>query len=247
VPTPGLSTTPRGGKIHADPDGGRLRERFAQNAERAAIGLGINKEGVTTNAVTERFNSGPFAYQWGVECLHGGITQYATSSIGYYGATDGSTPQLNQTYMAGVMVGAGLPCNGRIASTIKVYPPRGTTLAIDPANDWRVRCFAETNTPRHEVTADASADCKAVPLADGSWSLGTRPLGSGWIFEIYFPVKSSQSLRGMAGPNGGDWWTGATARSGPRTRRSRTPRRSRGRAAAFPTSASPTRTRRRRT
>jgi len=130
-----------------------------------------------------------------------------SSGTGYYGTTDGSFPKVGDVYYAHIFLGTGDPCSGGLDVTTGVDLPHDTEFAVSPTN--KIHCFYKppTSSSWQEATNDPGMDCvqnPALKLPDGSWDLGTRGLAHYSMIEIRFPLKSTQELKGAAGPSGGD-------------------------------------------
>jgi hypothetical protein len=148
---------------------------------------------------------GPWSYQYELDCVTGGST-FHNAYTGYYGATDGSGPLTNTVYYMNVGFAVGGGCAGGVAGSTWASLPRGTSLAVSA--QYPVRCMWDALDGKgfREITGSSYSDCHTHPTTDSSGMLyfGTAQIPSFTMYEVWFPVVSTQPLIGSAGPNGGD-------------------------------------------
>ena len=157
---------------------------------------------VSSNAYSQQYTwgDGNITSQWGTNCsiLGGSYNEIMVqATTGYYGDHQNFTfPRVNDVYYAHVLVSIpGNPCPDGVTEVFtKIALPANTTMAYSA--QYPVRCFYQgrsTNGAWAEVTNDPAASCPSAPTLgnDGYWNLNWRPLASGMMFDIWFPVRTS--------------------------------------------------------
>jgi hypothetical protein len=98
--------------------------------------------GVTAASAPEWIDGTPVT-QTSIDCLGGGAQALTQSGVGYWGATDSSSPNVGDVYWMHLLVGTGQTCANALPSGLDtktaVYLPPNTQLAIDSTH--KVRCF----------------------------------------------------------------------------------------------------------
>jgi hypothetical protein len=170
--------------------------------------------------------SGGLIQQPGTNCataiLGEPYPEIMVSGIGSYGgATGGGLVRVNQGYYTSILVGIpGNPCgSGVSAVATDVFLPPGTSADTSRP----IRCFGQsiTATTFTELTggqwnhlgySGAYCPTQASPSVyiNGGVSVGFRPLASGQLFQVFLPVKTSQTLGGISSGHSFDWYTTAT-------------------------------------
>lgn len=129
---------------------------------------------------------------------------FVTNYVGQYVATDLSAPKVNDVYYMHIFTGVAPldSCAGGADLRTEVTLPDHTTFAVSMANP--VYCCYNGIPITPGSPDNAVADCPRNPAArsNGAYgrNMGTRIVPNDKTLEIQFPVKSSQALRGMAGP-----------------------------------------------
>ena len=183
---------------------------LAATALLPASALAVNPESEVAGS-NSKWYSGSLLQQAGNNCsiLGESYTETMVSAIaGYGGAPGGDMVKVGDRYYASLLVSIpGNPCgSGSSVVATDVFLPRGTTVDTSA----QIRCFGQ---PRNASTF--------IELTGGSWShmgysgkycpdqvgqsqtgfpgsigVGYRPLASGQLFEVFVPIKSSDSLQG---------------------------------------------------
>lgn len=167
----------------------------------AAIAL-IAIAGPASAAASPGWLDGTHSHQYFNNCFGGqGSVQ---SYVGYWGDSDGSYPVSGDRYWGHVVVSVvGNPCaGGDFAATDIMLPPyTDFDFAGDP--NGHVRCFYTDGLSEQtgEVTSDPAAGCTQSPGPGYSGfgrSLGGRTVAAYHIFEIEFPLRTTDQLGGSA-------------------------------------------------
>jgi hypothetical protein len=133
-----------------------------------------------------------------------GTTGNVISYTGYWGDTDGTYPRTGDRYWGHIVVGiSGNPCSGSEFAATDIAHPAATGFDFGTDAWGRVRCFyTSPNTGQTtEETNNPNVDCRQNPGAGFSgsgWNLGGRTIPSFGIFEVIFPVKTTQALGGSS-------------------------------------------------
>lgn len=147
---------------------------------------------------------GGWGWHYEIDCVSN-MTTWHNTYTGYYGATDGSGPLVNDVYYMHIGFSVGAACAGGIASSLWATLPPGTTVA--PSAEHPVMCLWDSLDGQgwKNISGSSYADCKLDPQKDasGKYYFGTPTIPNFTIFEVWFPVKSTQKLIGSAGPGGG--------------------------------------------
>lgn len=131
--------------------------------------------------------------------------QYLTNEYTGFRTNNGVSPLVGDVYWAHIVVGViGSSCAGGADVHTEVALPAGTSFGI--GGGYTIHCFytsppKDDGTPgvTSEVTADSAAGCTQNPgIGVYGYSLGTRVVANGGIFEIVFPLVSTQALSGIS-------------------------------------------------
>jgi hypothetical protein len=156
----------------------------------------------STAAADPTWRDGAFVPQFGLGCSSD-VQTMLDSSVGYFGAEDGTYPRVGDVYYGRYHVGVvGFPCSASDVVSTQTRLPHDTAFAVDSTHP--VRCWAGPldGTPPGEVTADPQFDCRLGARLDFGWDTGSRPLDSGWHFILQYPLVSTAPIKGLAEANG---------------------------------------------
>ena len=166
--------------------------------------------------------AGDIQSQVGLNCLILGApySEIMVQGSGSYGGLSG-IPAVNQGYWVAFLVSVpGNPCGpGTSMVQTDLALPAGTTF-----DDSRpIRCFGkprnssdfiELTGSRWDAFGSQGDYCPADPfpssVVSGGLQVGYRPVVNGQMFQVFVPVRSSQSLNGIAGSRAFRWYSTAT-------------------------------------
>ena len=137
-------------------------------------------------------------------------TANCSGLVGAHGSTIGqwrdpqstAYPIPGERYYGRISIGVGPTCLGTDTFRYFVHLPASTQFDPGADADGRVRCWYNTNpsgTPNawNEITGN-NLCIEPQDAGGGWWDLGVVTLGTGWGFEVHFPLKSTQTLGGNA-------------------------------------------------
>ena len=176
-----------------------------------AQAMAVNPEQTVGGAGSKWF-SGSLLQQSGLNCtiIGGSYSETMVSAIAGFGGTPG-IPKVGDTYYASLLVSIpGNPCgSGSSIVGTDLVLPRGTT--VDTSKP--IRCFGQSRTASTfgELTGgnwgpflgSSGPYCPAsvgssLTGTSGAVGVGFRPLANGQLYELFVPIKSSQTLIGAA-------------------------------------------------
>lgn len=137
-----------------------------------------------------------------ISCTVGGSTGTGTENwTGYWGTTT-TEPKVGDVYWAHSVAANVSGCSNMLVTPEIVLPPN-TISAVDSTN--KIRCyltkFSVNPYQTTEVTGTGTNYSCPTALAAGSlgmggYSMGQANLPSGWLWEVWIPVRSTAQLSG---------------------------------------------------
>jgi hypothetical protein len=162
----------------------------------------IGSSPTTASATRQWINGTMEEHYYYRSCFPEGSETLTSEYTGYWGTLDASYPKVGDVYYGHVVVGVvGSSCAGGADVAIKVQLPDNTAF-FSSGGKVAVKCYyGNIGGTLSDVTADPSAGCTQTPTDAGLgwWDMSGRIVPNGKLFEMMFPIYSTQPLAGMAG------------------------------------------------
>jgi len=177
----------------------------------------------SASAADAQWINGTTQWAWGNSCIILGQPTYdkqVGATTGYWGKTDASYPKIGDRYWGHVYyMPTGVGCNfGLHGVQVEIALPEGTQLAINPnstdPND-KIQCsLTGLNGQERNVTGQGWAHpekpningkyCTPTGVSQGAHGavMSYALLAQGQALHVWFPLKSTRKMSGMAEPGG---------------------------------------------